>query len=60
MLSRLSSEASGLSLVFVLLMDASEGWRGVRMKPYVEERLKQMVVCHGSQWEDPDLKRLAA
>lgn len=57
---RFTSEASGLSLVFAVLVDASEGWRGVRMKPYIEERLKQMVVDPGSDWEDPDLKRLAA
>ena len=57
---RFTSEASGLSLVFAVLVDASEGWRGVRMKPYIEERLKQMAVDPGSDWEDPDLKRLAA
>ncbi|GAI98173.1 unnamed protein product, partial [marine sediment metagenome] len=57
---RFTSEASGLSLVFAVLVDTSEGWRGVRMKPYIEERLKQMVVDPGSDWEDPDLKRLAA
>lgn len=57
---RFTSEASGLSLVFAVLVDASEDWRGVRMKPYIEERLKQMVVDPGSDWEDPDLKRLAA
>jgi transposase-like protein len=57
---RFTSEASGLSLVFAVLVDASDGWRGVRMKPYIEERLKQMLVDPGSDWEDPDLKRLAA
>ena len=40
---RFTSEASGLSLVFAVLVDASEGWRGVRMKPYLEQRLRQMA-----------------
>ena len=57
---RFSSEASGLSLMFAVLVDASEGWRGVRMKPYIEERLKQMALDPDSAWEDPDLLRLAA
>jgi putative transposase len=57
---RFTSEASGLSLVFAVLVDASEGWRGVRMTPYIEERLKQMAIDPGSEWEDPDLKTLAA
>ena len=57
---RFTSEASGLSLVFAVLVDASEGWRGVRMKPYIEERLKQMAVDPDSAWEDPDLINIAA
>ena len=67
---RFSSEASGLSLVFAVLVDASEGWRGVpacgshadrRMKPYLEQqRLRQMAKDPESTWEDPDLARLAA
>jgi transposase-like protein len=57
---RFTSEASGLSLVFAVLVDASEGWRGVRMTPYIEGRLKQMAIDPGSEWEDPDLKVLAA
>jgi transposase-like protein len=57
---RFTSEAGGLSLVFAVLVDASEGWRGVRMKPYIEERLKQMIVDPESKWEDPDLKKIAA
>jgi putative transposase len=57
---RFTSEASGLSLVFAVLVDTSEGWRGVRMKPYIEDRLKQMMVDPDSLWEDPDLKKLAA
>ncbi len=40
---RFTSEASGLSLVFAVLVDASEGWRGVRMKPYLEKRLRQLA-----------------
>jgi transposase-like protein len=57
---RFSSEASGLSLMFAVLVDASEGWRGVRIKPYIEERLNQMAVDPDSAWEDPDLLKLAA
>ena len=57
---RFTSETSGLSLVFAVLVDASEGWRGVRIKPYIEERLKQMVTEPESEWEDPDLKDVAA
>lgn len=57
---RFTSEASGMALIFAVLVDASEGWRGVRMKPYVEERLRQMVSDPESLWEDPDLAKLAA
>ena len=57
---RFTSEASGLSLVFAVLVDASEGWRGVRMKPYLEQRLRQIAKDPESTWEDPDLARLAA
>jgi len=57
---RFTSEASGMALVFAVLVDASEGWRGVRMKPYVEERLRQMVSDPESEWEDPDLAKLVA
>ena len=49
-----------MALIFAVLVDASEGWRGVRMKPYVEERLRQMVSDPDSEWEDPDLAKLAA
>lgn len=57
---RFTSESSGLSLVFAVLVDTSEGWRGVRMKDYIEARLKQMQADPDSEWEDPDLKKLAA
>lgn len=57
---RFNSEASGLSLVFAVLVDASEGWRGVRMKPYLEQRLRQIAADPDSAWEDPDLACLAA
>lgn len=57
---RFSSEASGLSLMFAVLVDASQGWRGVRIKPYIEERLHQMAADPDSAWEDPDLLKLAA
>ncbi len=57
---RFTSEASGLSLVFAVLVDASEGWRGVRVKSYLAERLKQMTENPDSEWEDPDLRSVAA
>lgn len=57
---RFTSEASGLSLVFAVLVDASGNWRGVRMKPYLQQRLRQMQKDPDSSWEDPDLARLAA
>ncbi|MFH1550387.1 MAG: IS256 family transposase [Planctomycetota bacterium] len=57
---RLRSETSALSLVFAVLVDASEGWRGVRMKPYIARRLEQIAVDPDSLWEDPDLNKLAA
>lgn len=57
---RFSSESSGLSLVFAVLVDASEGWRGVRMNDTLEQRLKQMAHDPDSEWEDPDLAMLAA
>ncbi len=57
---RFTSEASGLSLIFAVLVDASEGWRGVRMKPYLEARLKQMIDDPESSWDDPDLEQIAA
>jgi len=57
---RFTSETSGLSLMFAVLVDASEGWRGVRMKPYIEDRLTQMIANPDSHWEDPDLARIAA
>jgi len=41
------------------LVDALEGWRGVRTEPYLNERLKQMPIAPGSNWEDADLKKLA-
>jgi len=57
---RFTSETSGLSLVFAVLVDASEGWRGVRMKNYIEERLRQMSADPESPWDDPDLLKLVA
>lgn len=57
---RFTSESSALSLVFAVLLDTSENWRGVRMKPYIEQRLNQLRLEPESQWEDPDLAKLAA
>ena len=41
---RFTSEASGLSLIFAVLVDASEGWRGVGMKAYILDGVKQMRI----------------
>jgi len=57
---RFTSEASGLSLLFAVLVDASEGWRGVRMRADIAARLNQLAVDPDSAWHDPDLAKLAA
>lgn len=57
---RFTSESSGLMLLFAVLVDASEGWRGVRMPDHITARLQQMAEHPESEWEDPDLMKLAA
>jgi len=57
---RFYSEVSCLSLLFAVLVDASEGWRGVRMTEPLQHRLAQLRQNPDSEWEDPDLKDLAA
>jgi transposase-like protein len=57
---KFTSESSGMMLLFAVLVDASEGWRGVRMPPHVLHRLEQIAVDPDSEWVDPDLARLAA
>ncbi len=57
---RFTSESSGLTLLFAVLVDASEGWRGVRMPAYIKARLEQLAEHPESEWEDPDLMKLAA
>jgi transposase-like protein len=57
---KFTSESSGMMLLFAVLVDASEGWRGVRMPPHVIQRLEQIAVDPDSEWVDPDLVRLAA
>jgi uncharacterized protein len=57
---RFTSESSGLTLLFAVLVDASEGWRGVRMPAYIQARLEQLAEHPESEWEDPDLMKLAA
>ncbi len=37
---RFPSETSGLTLLFAVLVDAPEGWRGVRMTTAIQERLE--------------------
>jgi len=49
-----------LSLLFAVLIDASEGWRGVRMRADIVARLRQLAVDPDSAWPDPDLAKLAA
>jgi hypothetical protein len=49
-----------MMLLFAVLVDASEGWRGVRMPPHILERLEQIAENPDSEWEDPDLMKLAA
>ena len=57
---RFPSEASGMALLFAVLVDASEGWRGVRMRADIVARLKQLAADPDSTWRDPDLAKLAA
>ena len=57
---RFPSEASGMALIFAVLVDASEGWRGVRMTDEHREIIQLMTENHDAEWEDPDLKDLAA
>lgn len=57
---RFTSESSGLTLLFAVLVDISEGWRGVRMPAYIVERLERITEHPDSEWEDPDLMKLAA
>ena len=57
---RFTSEASGLSLIFAVLVDASESWRGVKMSPGALQRLDQIALDPDSEWSDPDLEKYAA
>lgn len=57
---RFTSEQSGLSLVYAVLVDASEGWHGVRVRADIAERLKQMAVDSNSEWTDPEVAKLMA
>jgi len=59
MVSRRSANF-GMMLLFAVLVDASEDWRGVRMPAYSTARLQQIAEHHDSEWEDPDLMKLAA
>lgn len=57
---RFPSETSGLVLLYAVLVDASEGWRGVRMNDVLRQRLVQMRTEPDSNWSDPDMELLAA
>lgn len=57
---RFTSESSGLMLLFAVLVDASAGWHGVRMPAHLTARLQQLAKHPESEWEDPDLMKLAA
>jgi hypothetical protein len=46
--------------LFAVLVDASEGWHGVRMRADIAARLKQLALDPDSAWHDPDLAKLAA
>ncbi len=39
---RFMSEKSGLSLMFAMLVDASAGWRGVKITSTVQQRLAEL------------------
>jgi putative transposase len=57
---RFPSEDSGLTLLFAVLLDASEGWHGLRMNAALRARLEAMRSDPDGPWEDPDLADLAA
>jgi len=57
---RFHSETSGLTLLYAVLIDASEGWRGLRMNDAIRQRLMTMRTAPDSQWADPDIAKLAA
>ena len=57
---RFTSEQSGMSLIYAVLVDASDGWRGVRMREDITARLKQMSVDPESEWKDPEIAKLRA
>lgn len=57
---RFQSETSGLTLLYAVLVDASENWRGVRMNDVLQERLQQLRTHPDSEWSDPDIQLLAA
>lgn len=57
---KFTTESSGMMLLFAVLVDASEGWRGVHMPPHILHRLEQIAENPDSEWEDPDLMKLAA
>jgi len=40
---RFMSERSGLSLMFAVLVDASAGWRGVKVTPAISRELDTLV-----------------
>jgi hypothetical protein len=49
-----------LSPLFAVLVDASEGCRGVRMRANIVAWLRQLAVDPDSAWPDPDLATLVA
>jgi putative transposase len=57
---RFWSETSGMSLVFAVLLDASEGWRGVKMPDHIRSRLLVMRTDPDRYWKDPELEKIAA
>lgn len=57
---RFQSETSGLTLLYAVLIDASESWRGLRMNDVIRQRLMTMRTDPDSEWADPDIAKLAA
>ena len=47
---RFMSEKSGLSLMFAVLVDASAGWRGVKITPPVRDQLEELRPNPEGKW----------
>jgi hypothetical protein len=54
------SPTSALSLLFAVLLDASEAWRGLRMRGEIVASLKQLAADPHSTRHDPELARIGS